>query len=167
MKLFLIGMPGSGKSSVGVCLAKKMSLPFFDLDTLIIRKEGKAISQIFEDAGEDYFRKVEADCLMELIGSTAQFVCATGGGAPCFLDNFRNMTDAGTVVFLDVPLNELKRRLEKQSDVRPLLNENLNLKLEKLYNERRLCYSKAAVHVNAAGSEEEVAEAIGLEVKPK
>lgn len=121
MKIYLVGMPGSGKSTLGKELAQELMILFVDLDTEIERREGKSISEIFASKGEDYFRLVESQLLREWAGSDKSFVMATGGGAPCFLGGMETIKQTGVSIFIDVPLTELVKRLSEKVD-RPLLN---------------------------------------------
>jgi shikimate kinase len=111
MKIFLIGMPGSGKTTLGKRLAKEMLLPFVDLDKEIERREGKSVQQLFTENGEDYFRQVESKELIEWSASAKSFVMATGGGTPCFYEGIKVINQSGLSIFLDVPLTTLLSRL--------------------------------------------------------
>ena len=84
MRIFLIGLPGSGKTTLGKKVATYLQLPFFDLDEVIERSAGKRVPEIFADEGEAAFRKMESDTLQKIIADHSDFVMATGGGAPCF-----------------------------------------------------------------------------------
>ncbi|MEP2025618.1 shikimate kinase, partial [Reichenbachiella sp.] len=95
-KIFLIGMPGSGKSTLGKELAEKLGRNFFDLDAEIERMAGWVIPDIFAQVGEDYFRELENSVLLMLIRLNEPAVIATGGGAPCFYDNIDQMNLAGS-----------------------------------------------------------------------
>jgi shikimate kinase len=126
MKIFLIGMPGSGKSTIGKGLAQKLQLPFMDLDEQIVKYTGKPIKEIFEQEGEESFRITETRLLEAITVGNTRFVMATGGGAPCFYDNLTFMKDSGLTVFLDVTTGELaKRLLDTKISERPLL-KNVN-----------------------------------------
>jgi shikimate kinase len=148
MKIFLIGMPGSGKSTLGRPLAQAMNLPFVDLDKEIEKQEQRAIPEIFERPGEDYFRSVESQILKQWATSNKDFVMATGGGAPCFLRGIETINQHGLSIFLDVSVEELLRRIGMQSG-RPLLStDDLKQKEERLshlYNTRRECYTQAKI----------------------
>src|SRR5260221_14675660 len=112
MKIFLIGLPGSGKTTLGKLLAGKLKLPFIDLDIEIEKSERQTINQIFENRKENYFREVESTMLKEFCNSSESFVMSTGGGAPCFHNNMSLMNNSGKTIFLDVPAKEIGYRLE-------------------------------------------------------
>ncbi|HAA13174.1 MAG TPA: shikimate kinase [Cytophagales bacterium] len=109
---YLVGMPSSGKSTVGRELAQQLQLPFEDLDAWIERAEGRTIPEVFRDSGESYFREVEARVLREATHAASRQVIATGGGAPIFHDNMDFMNAHGVTVFLNVGVEELGRRLQ-------------------------------------------------------
>src|SRR5688572_17553731 len=111
MKLFLIGLLGSGKSFLGKELAKALNLPFIDLDDILEKKEGMKVSEIFSAKGEEHFRILEATALREQSTQKA-FVMATGGGTPCFHDNMTHINQCGTSVFLNTPVSEIVKRLK-------------------------------------------------------
>lgn len=148
MKIFLIGMPGSGKSTVGRPLAQAMNLPFVDLDKEIERQEQRSIPEIFEQKGEAYFRQVESQLLKQWATSNKDFVLATGGGAPCFHQGIDVINQNGLSIFLDVTVAELIRRIGVQAG-RPLLGtDDLKQKEEKLatlYANRRAFYLQAKI----------------------
>ncbi|HQQ98241.1 MAG TPA: shikimate kinase [Cyclobacteriaceae bacterium] len=124
MKIFLIGLPGSGKSTVGKQLALTMKLPFVDLDDEIERSEGMSIPTLFKQKKEDYFRRAESALLTQWCGREDDFVMATGGGAPVFFDNMARMNAVGITVFLDVPAAEIARRVAASGrNDRPLLQK--------------------------------------------
>ena len=124
MKLFLVGLPGSGKSTLGKQLAKRLDLLFIDLDDVIEAKAQQPIREIFAQQGEDYFREVEREALLNTISKNSDFVMATGGGAPCFFDNMLQMSQAGTTIFVDTPVATIAERMKKEGvSVRPLLHE--------------------------------------------
>ncbi len=120
MKIFLVGMLGSGKTTLGKQLAERLNVQFIDLDWEIEKRENKSVNEIFSQHGEDHFRQIEADLLREWAGSSESFVMGTGGGAPCFYHGMAAINAAGLSIFLDVPVEELKSRLAQATD-RPLL----------------------------------------------
>lgn len=150
MKIFLIGMPGSGKSTLGKQLASHLMVDFVDLDAEIEKAEQKSIPEIFTQQGEDHFRLVEARLLREWAGGTHSFVMATGGGAPCFLNGMETINESGVSIFLDVPLNDLMDRVRTNRE-RPLLNASdetgIKEKLQSLREQRLACYQQAKIIV--------------------
>ena len=91
MKIFLIGFMGSGKTHWGRQLAEKLQLPYFDLDTVIMAREKKSISEIFAEKGEEHFRYLEKEVLEDLVHQQDQFIISSGGGTPCFFNNIEFM----------------------------------------------------------------------------
>jgi shikimate kinase len=122
MKVFLLGLPGSGKTTLGKKLANALQLPFVDLDKEIEKTEGKPIAEIFSEKKEDYFRQLESSHLKMWCARPDDFVMATGGGAPCFFDNIDVINRSGKSIFLDVPSSEIVRRMSRAGvEKRPLL----------------------------------------------
>lgn len=146
MKIFLIGMPGSGKSTFGKSLAEKLMMNFFDLDKEIEKREGLPVQEIFHEKGEEYFRIQERDILREVTAKHHSFLMATGGGAPCFHQSIDFMLASGKVLFLDLSLETIFARVQHSTD-RPLLalenNEALMERLHKLREERLFVYQQA------------------------
>jgi len=123
MIIFLIGFMGSGKSTLGKRLAKKMSWEFTDMDNVLEEQEGMTVAQIFEEKGEAYFREAES-FLLQSLDSSINRVVATGGGTPCHKNNMEVMNEKGVTVYLRMHECSLACRLEKARAVRPLI-ENL------------------------------------------
>ncbi|GAA4392397.1 shikimate kinase [Hymenobacter koreensis] len=119
--LYLVGMPGSGKTTLGLALAARYGLPFRDLDEEIVRREGRSIVELFAQEGEAYFRQAEAATLRAVVAEHPQLLLATGGGTPCFHQNADFLNENGLTLWLDVPVDELVRRLLQQAAHRPLL----------------------------------------------
>lgn len=152
MKIFLIGMPGSGKSTIGKQLAIHLDLPFIDLDKEIERETGQKIRFIFQEKGEAYFRELERDTLHKLIHEHLSFVMATGGGAPCFYDNLRQMKEVGITVFLNVSPAAIARRMSKKGvKKRPLLSgmdqDNLEKEFAAKFQHRMPFYQQARYEI--------------------
>ncbi|MFT5618268.1 MAG: shikimate kinase [Arenicella sp.] len=135
MKIYLIGMPGSGKSTFGQRLSTVMRLPFIDTDSLIEESQNQTISQIFEESGEDHFRKLEKEVLHSI--DQTESIISTGGGMPCFSDNLEYMKKTGKVVFLDVEIEKLAKRVNSESGSRPLLEEKGDELLNSLAEKRK------------------------------
>ena len=143
MILFLVGMPGSGKSTVGRQLSRRLGLPFFDSDHVIEQRLGCTIREYFEREGEAAFREVEEQVLAELAGG-APAVIATGGGAVLRELNRRAMRDGGKVIYLRSSPEELYRRLRHDTQ-RPLLQvADPMARLRAMHAERDPLYREAA-----------------------
>mgnify|MGYP001176349148 CR=1 FL=1 len=140
--LVLTGMMGVGKSTIGRGLAKALSYTFVDIDSLIEKKEGCSINQIFKIKKEKYFRKLENDIsLLEL--EKEKSVISLGGGAFLNKSIRRAAKEASVSFWLDVDLVELTKRLNK-SKKRPLLfKKNVSETIRKIYFERKKTYSEA------------------------
>lgn len=154
MLIFLIGMPGSGKSSVGKQLAQEWQIPFVDMDELIEQKAQKSIPAIFEQDGEAHFRSLEQAVLHELITQpTTTQVIATGGGAPCFFDNMQQINQAGISVFIDTPLHTIAQRMTSKNQDRPLYQQtDYNAMFDKLvhtFGQRKQFYWQANIVLRA------------------
>jgi shikimate kinase len=119
-KIFLIGMMGSGKSFWTKKIAKWIKSAGYDLDDLIEMTEEKTIAEIFEEEGEDYFRKIEAK-ILRWFKEKKKYVLATGGGTSCFQDNMDWMKKEGVVIWLDESLEVLVERLSLERAHRPLI----------------------------------------------
>jgi shikimate kinase len=117
--IFLVGMMGSGKSTLGRALAQRLHLPFADTDKVLVERTGVPVSTIFEIEGEEGFRRRESAVLAELAGGDDQ-VIATGGGAVLAADNRAVMRSCGTVIYLRARLDHLWERTRHDSS-RPLL----------------------------------------------
>jgi len=152
MLLFLIGLPGSGKTTLGKQLASLLTIPFIDLDKEIVKHYGLTIKEIFEEQGEAAFREMESTTLRNL-ADKKPLIIATGGGAPCFHNNMEWMNANGTTLFLNPPLNELASRLSvAKNNHRPML-KNFTLDetlafLEQKEKERSPYYSLAQLSLN-------------------
>ena len=129
MNIILIGMPGSGKSTLGRVLATMLQYQFVDVDERIESHEKKTIAAIFTDHGEDYFRAVERKVL-DIILKEPQAVISTGGGAPCFFDNMEQIKTNGISIYLKVPQAALLTRLQAGKDKRPMLSQKSDEELK-------------------------------------
>lgn len=157
MKIFLIGFMGSGKTHRGRQLSEKLGLPLFDLDEQIVNSEGRDITRIFAEEGEEYFRLKEKEILHIITESHSSFVMACGGGAPCYFNNIEYMNQSGITVFLNAPLQVLFKRLIKEREHRPLLkalsDDQLKSFISKKFSDRRIYYEQARVFIE---DEEEI-----------
>ena len=107
--IVLIGMPGSGKSTVGVILAKTLGMDFVDADILICRRENTTLQEILDSRGLDAFLQVEEDTILEM--DCRSTVIATGGSVPLREKSMEHLAKRGTFVYIDVPLPELEKRI--------------------------------------------------------
>jgi len=145
-KIFLIGMMGSGKTFWTKKIAKWIKSAGYDLDDLIEITEEKTISEIFEEDGEDYFRKLEAK-ILRWFTEKKKYVLAAGGGTPCYHENMNWMKKEGMVIWLDESLEILVQRLAAEKAHRPLIahlsNEEIALFLQQKLVERHAYYQQA------------------------
>lgn len=152
MRIFLIGFMGSGKTHWGRKLSACLELPFLDLDAVIVEKEGKSISDIFAEQGEEYFRTREKEVLEEVTEEGEAFILSCGGGTPCFFNNIEFMKKSGTVVWLNTSIDVLQQRLLKERKSRPLIREIDDAELRRFIvrklSERKMYYEQADVIVD-------------------
>jgi shikimate kinase len=143
--LYLVGMMGSGKTTVAQILAPQLEYRYFDTDRLIEQVAGQSIPDIFAESGEAAFRELETKVLSELCAYT-RLVVATGGGIILNRQNWSYLQH-GVVVWLDVPVEQLYQRLEGDT-TRPLLRDpDPMAKLRSLLDQRQSLYSQADVRV--------------------
>lgn len=138
--VILIGMPGAGKSTVGVVLAKKLGYRFLDSDLVIQEKCGKLLHQLIEERGEAGFLMLENEINGEIRGD--KMVVATGGSAVYGKEAMAHFKEIGRIVYLRLPYEELKERLGDLHERGVVIREGSTLK--DLYEERILLYEKYA-----------------------
>jgi len=150
LNIYLVGMMGSGKTTVGELLAKQLGYKFFDTDALITQVAGKSISNIFAEEGEVEFRAIEAQVLGE-ISSYTRLVVATGGGIVMNQQNWGYLHQ-GLVIWLDVPIPLLIARLQcdrQTADQRPLLQSpNPEQRLQEILMQRQEMYAEADLRIS-------------------
>jgi shikimate kinase len=153
LKLFLIGMMGSGKSYWAQQLAAQYNTDWMDLDAEIEKETAQTIKEIFETAGEAHFRLVERNALHNL-AAHQNIIIATGGGTPCFHNNMQWMNEQGITIWIDEPIDILVKRLIPERAHRPLIknlnDDELGIFLEKKLLERKPFYSQAKYIINSA-----------------
>lgn len=154
MKIVLLGYMGCGKTAIGKILSKKLTLNFTDLDQLIEQKERKSISEIFNEKGEVYFRKIETTYLKEFINTHDSFVLSLGGGTPCYGDNMKEIANDKDIIsfYLQASIQTLCQRLSKNRSKRPLLfsltEHELSEYIAKHLFERSTFYDQALYKIN-------------------
>lgn len=138
--IILIGMPGAGKSTIGVVLAKVLGYKFLDSDLVIQEQEGKLLSQLIEENGDAGFIKIENDINKSI--NVDKTVIATGGSAVYGTEAMEHFKEIGTVVYLEVPYDEIEKRvgnLKKRGVV-----SNGKTEIEEIYEDRVALYEKYA-----------------------
>jgi len=143
--LVLIGMMGSGKTTVGRRVAERLGRRLRDSDAEVEARTGRTVREIFETDGEAAFRTEEAQALAEALDDPEPVVVAAAGGVVLDPDNRARLRDAGTVVWLDATPEELARRVTRGSH-RPLLGDDPLTALRRLDGERRPLYEEVADH---------------------
>lgn len=167
-RIFLCGMMGSGKTTVGKILAGKLDQPFTDLDEVIEKKEGMPIPEIFELKGETYFREAERNAMYQTI-SAGSGVVALGGGALQNQQIIEHLKINGLLIFLKAPRSVLLERLKKDSG-RPLLQHTddttIRIKIDKLLEERIPLYNRSHITIHTERmNPEEISESIIRKMK--
>ena len=165
-KIFLLGLMGSGKTTVGRLLARRLGWIFFDTDGLIEKKAGLKIRAIFAKRGEAGFRRLEAQALRRVSRHPSPAVISTGGGAPTLAANRTVMRMSGLRVYLQVPLELIFKRLKKSGlKKRPLLVAGGFAALRGLARERATAYGQSEMKVRALGKPDQVADRILRQIK--
>jgi shikimate kinase len=160
-RVLLIGMMGSGKTTVGRALAERLRWPHLDSDEQVERRTGRTVPQILEEDGEAAFRAEEKRALAEAVTSDGPAVVSVAGGAVLDPDNRRRIRDGGTVVWLRGDIEHLASRVGDGKG-RPLLEGDVVGNMRRLYSQRRPIYEELAdtiVDVDAA-SPGEIVDAI-------
>ncbi len=147
INVYVIGMMGTGKTTIGDLLAQELNYQFFDTDKLIEKVAGKTINEIFTQDGESIFREIETTVLKE-VASYSKLAIATGGGIVLKRENWSYL-HYGLVIWLNAPVSVLLSRL-MTDNTRPLLHnsDDLRLRLESLLQQRENFYSQADLKIN-------------------
>lgn len=150
-RIYLLGMMGVGKTTLGKQLARQLHYSFLDLDKAIEQEEGKSVASIFEQSGESYFREAERRAL-HATAKRDHIVIATGGGTPCYYDNIAWMNEQGMTVYLRANAAFVLSRVGSFSDKRPLLKgksqAELQIFIEQLLETRTPYYEAALKRID-------------------
>ena len=160
VNLYLIGIMGVGKTTVGKLIAEEIGYRFIDTDEVIIKAAGKSINEIFAENGEAEFRKLESDVLAQVCAYT-KLIVATGGGIVMQQQNWSYLHH-GLIIWLDAPVEIILQRLA-EDHTRPLLQDaDMESKLRSLIEQRQPMYSQADLHItiNATETPAEIATRI-------
>lgn len=151
VNLYLVGMMGSGKTTIGSLIATELGYNFLDTDAVIEQVTKQSISQLFAEVGETEFRQIESQVLAQVCAYT-NLAIATGGGIVTQQKNWSYL-HYGLIVWLDVPVEVLYRRLEADN-TRPLLqSEDLLGKLQSIFQQRQSLYNQADLHIRIGATD--------------
>lgn len=148
--IYLVGFMGSGKSTVGRCVADELGWSFCDVDAEIEQNENQSIANIFARSGEAYFRDLETKALARVVSrvqSGHPCVVATGGGAFVSPRNWEIVENNGVTVWLDCPIEVIEARLDPQDNTRPLARDRQSMR--QLFARRLPLYARADYRVDA------------------
>lgn len=150
-RIIIIGYMGAGKTTVGRALAAELGIEFYDLDWYIESRMRKTVKQLFDEVGEEGFRKIEHNMLHE-VAEFENVVISCGGGTPCFFDNMAYMNQQGETVYLKASPEILYKHLKMGKSVRPLLlnktPEEVQVFITEQLANREPYYSRAKYTVN-------------------
>lgn len=145
-RIIIIGYMGSGKTTVGHALSQELGLPFYDLDWYIETRMHCTVKQIFDEKGEEGFRKIEHNLLHE-VAEFEDVILSCGGGTPCFFDNIDYINRQGETVYLKCTTDVLYKHLKMGKTVRPLLlnktPDEVKTFIEAQLKQREPFYAKA------------------------
>ena len=140
--IVLIGMPGAGKSTLGIVLAKILNYDFIDADLVIQNQCDRTLQKLIDACGPEGFIQVENEILRELEASKS--IIATGGSAVYSDEAMKHLTEIGTVVYLQISFDELVSRLHDLQERGVVLKGGIGMSLRELYDERRPLYEQYA-----------------------
>ena len=149
MKIFLIGLPGVGKTTFGKSLAKHLNIESIDLDLDIEKKTGSRITDIFKQKGEAYFREIEKSRLKDICKIKESFVLSVGGGTPSIDGAMELMKSNGVCIYLTDTISNITQRIAQSDSIRPLFQNlqptEIESKLLELQNIRQRYYEQTHI----------------------
>ena len=162
MVIFLVGYAGSGKSSMGKRLARRLGLKLYDTDKVVEVAEGAAVADIFYYEGEEYFRRAERKAIEQVAQSYEDAVVATGGGLPTWSDNMEWMVERGMTLYLCRPAEQIMARMSAYGrERRPMFRGKSDEELLAFMHEqmalREPYYAKAQLAVDCASMSDDAA----------
>lgn len=141
--IFLVGFMGAGKSTIARGLHRELGLPLVEMDERIVQEQGMSINDIFAQYGEDKFRDIESQLILDL-GKEGASVVSCGGGVVVRPQNTEYMKQSGRIVYLSASPETVYERVKNSSD-RPILNGHMNVEyIAELMEKRRVLYEAAA-----------------------
>ncbi len=153
MRIFLIGIMGSGKTTIGTKVDTEHGYNFLELGLYIVKKENKTIPEIFSSCGENTFREMERRYLREICELGGDTIISTGGGTPCTVDNMDFMNSCGVTIYLKHTPAQLSARLAVSKNPRPLIAGMNQKQIEefahKKLEEREPFYNQAQIIVDS------------------
>ncbi|MBU3663639.1 MAG: shikimate kinase [Bacteroidetes bacterium] len=150
-RLYLVGMPGAGKSTLGKKLAKEIGWNFLDLDEAIVKQHGTSISEIFATKGEATFRMLEQQTLHQT-GALNNYIIACGGGTVAYNSNLQWLLSSGLTLYLKAEISLILDRIRHSKTERPLFaglsTEEKEEKIKKIFSERAPLFEQSILHEN-------------------
>ncbi|AER40471.1 MAG: shikimate kinase [Flavobacteriales bacterium] len=165
MRVTLIGYMGCGKTSIGKILSYKLKWNFYDLDSILIKKEQDTIDNIFKKKGEKFFRKIEHLMLQKILKKHKQYILSVGGGTPCYYNNIYLLNKFSKTFYLKTNIYTLFKRLYKEKKNRPLISHFSKNELFKFimkhFSKRIFFYEKSYKKINVTEkSKDEIVQEI-------
>ncbi|WP_185870680.1 shikimate kinase [Blattabacterium cuenoti] len=155
MKVTLIGYMGSGKTSIGEILSKKLKFDFYDLDDLLVKDQHDSICNLFKKIGENSFRKIEHLMLKKILKKNKKYILSVGGGTPCYYNNIDLLNKFSKTFYLKTNSYTLFKRLSLEKKTRPLIAHLSKKELFKFiishFSKRIFFYEKSFRKIDITG----------------
>jgi shikimate kinase len=165
MTLFLCGFMGCGKTALSEALSNKLNIPTIDMDEYIVNKMNMTIPEIFAEYGEEYFRNLEKEAVIELRNKNGIIAC--GGGTMQNDENSKNAKETGEIIFINQTFETCYDRIKDDTN-RPLVVNNSKKQLEEIYNKRSGIYKKnSTIEIIPGDTPQETADIVIENLKRK